>query len=140
VVCGSSPAATHDKTETDMTPSDEPAPDFDASMLADLESSLPRPEFQSFIKDYLESAVERLRCAEGHVATGDIAALATEAHILISTAGSYGFRRASILARQLETACKAGDAARATALMSELGESSRRAWAAMRQRFVTTTD
>jgi HPt (histidine-containing phosphotransfer) domain-containing protein len=119
-----------------MTSPDESAPDFDASMLADLETSLPRQDFHSFIEDYLVSAADRLKRAEALSAAGDMNALATEAHILISTAGSYGFRRASALARQLETACKAGNAAQAATLLRELGDSSRRAWTTMRQRFL----
>jgi HPt (histidine-containing phosphotransfer) domain-containing protein len=120
-----------------MTSSDNSAPDFDASLLADLEISLPRADFRSFIEDYLTSAAERLQRVEALAAASDVAALAREAHIVISTAGSYGFHRASILARQLEAACKAGDTARAGTLVSELGDSSRRAWAAMRERFLT---
>ena len=109
-------------------------------MLADLEHSLPRPDFRSFIEDYLVSAAERLQRAEALAVAGDMAALATEAHILISTSGSYGFRRASVLARQLEAACKAGDAGRAAPLLRELGESSRRALTAMRERFLLSTE
>lgn len=122
------------------THSDDALPDFDASMLADLERSLPRPDFRSFIEDYLASAVERLNRAEALAAAGDLAALVTEAHILISTTGSYGCRRASAVARQLETASKAGDAKRAGVLLSELGSSSRRAWTAMRERFLMSAD
>jgi HPt (histidine-containing phosphotransfer) domain-containing protein len=119
-----------------MTSTDPSLQDFDASLLAELEQSLPRQDFRSFIEDYLKSSDERLQRAESLGARGDLPALASEAHILISTAGSYGSRRASALARELEAACKAANAGQAASLLRELAASSRRAWTAMRERFL----
>jgi HPt (histidine-containing phosphotransfer) domain-containing protein len=133
---GDSPPGIAEPIDTDMTSADETAPDFDASLLADLESSLPRADFRVFIEDYLASMTERLQRVAALVAANDTAALSKEAHILISTAGSYGLRRASLLARRLEAACKSGETSHTKTLACELGESAKRACRAMRERFL----
>lgn len=115
----------------------DPSSDFDAAALADLEGALPAGEFRAFIEEYLASSVERLARAEALAAAADLAGLRTEAHTLISTSGSYGIRRASQLARELETACKAGELEAARRVLADLAASSRRAWIEMRARFLT---
>jgi HPt (histidine-containing phosphotransfer) domain-containing protein len=110
--------------------------DFDATPLAGIEGALPPAEFRTFVEEYLASSLERLAKVETVAAGGDLTALAREAHTLISTSGSYGIARASALARQLETACKAGHADEAQALLHDVAASSRRGLTAMRERFL----
>ncbi len=110
--------------------------DFDEAPLAEIEKAVPSDEFRSFIAEYLRSAEERITLVETIARGGDLATLAGEAHKLISTSGSFGVMRASVLARELETACKSGKADESRALVAQIAESSRRAWATMRARFL----
>lgn len=112
-------------------------PDFDATSLADVAQSLPRPQLVEFLEDYLASAARHLERATSRLAANDIAGLAAEAHTLISITGSYGLPRASAIARQLEAACKAGQTDRLAPLADEFAAACRSGWAALRQRFLT---
>lgn len=111
-------------------------PDFDTAPLDGIRDMLPDAEFRAFIDACLADATARLDRIRALGAAGDVAALAREAHILVSTSGSCGLARVSALARRLEAAGKAGSAADARALVAEIAESSHRGWAALRGRFL----
>lgn len=119
-----------------MTSNQEPAADFDDAPLGDVETSLPRDQFVAFVEDYLASVARHVEHVLSLRAAGDLAGLAREAHTLISVTGSYGLRQASVFARELQQACKAQDAARAQALVSDFAAATGRGCAAMRLRFV----
>ena len=119
-----------------MSPADDQIRDFDDAPLSDIEKALPREQFTAFIEEYLVSAAGYLDRAIACQAAGDLGGVAEEAHKLISVAGSYGLARASRLAREVETACRAPDAARAGELLRELITAARGGWTAMRTRFI----
>jgi HPt (histidine-containing phosphotransfer) domain-containing protein len=110
--------------------------DFDEAPLAEIEKAVPPDEFKSFIAEYLRNAEERIALVETIAKGGDLATLAGEAHKLISTSGSFGVMRASFLARELEAVCKAGRSDESRSIVSQISESSRRAWGTMRARFL----
>lgn len=118
-----------------MNSPDAALPDFDEALLLEIKNALPDAEFRGFVEEYLASAEARM----ARIATLDAAALSdlkVEAHRVISTAGSFGLRRASAIARRLETACAENRADEAARLKNELTESSRTGWAAMKARFL----
>jgi HPt (histidine-containing phosphotransfer) domain-containing protein len=119
-----------------MTAPDPPVPDFDEAPLREIAQSLPRPDFVAFLEDYLKSARGHLGRATACHAAGDPAGLAAEAHTLISITGSYGLTHASLIARRLNMACKAGTSDEAAALLAELTAAAERGWDALRRRFL----
>ncbi|MBV8535613.1 MAG: Hpt domain-containing protein [Alphaproteobacteria bacterium] len=113
-------------------------PEFDEAPLADIAASLPAAQLTQFLGDYLASGEKHIERLQAFHAAGDMAALGAEAHTLVSTTGSYGLKRASAIARQLETACKAGLTDDVPALVDMLASASRRGWEALRRRFLAS--
>ena len=111
-------------------------PEFDDTALADVAGSLPAPQFAAFLEDYLASGAKHVERVTALHAAGDLAGVAQEAHTLISVAGSYGLRRASAIARQLEAACKAKQTEQLPALVGELDSACRNGWEMLRRRFL----
>ena len=110
--------------------------DFDASLLAELQSALPAEDLHALLTDYLESTAARMAKVETLAATSNWKDLGFEAHTLVSTSGSYGLSRASALARSLQQACKASDADQAPALVAELVASTNRGCEALRSHYL----
>lgn len=110
--------------------------DFDDSVLASLLEALPEAEFRQLLIDYIDSARQRLTHVQALGAAGNLKDLAFEAHTLVSTSGSYGLNRASVLARSLQRACKAGDAGEAATLLPQLVASVTAGCDAMQARFL----
>jgi HPt (histidine-containing phosphotransfer) domain-containing protein len=119
-----------------MTVSANDQPEFDDTVLADVAASLPAPQLAEFLEDYLASGAKHIERVLALHEAGDVAALGREAHTLISVTGSYGLKRASAIARQLEAACKAPQADQIAALVGELATASRQGWEALRRRFL----
>lgn len=80
------------------------------------------PDLEDLVPAYLERRKGELAAMDGLLAAGDLAGLARLAHDLKGSGGGYGLPELTRLGRELEAACKAGDAAGAAALRAELGE------------------
>jgi HPt (histidine-containing phosphotransfer) domain-containing protein len=111
-------------------------PEFDDTALADVAASLPAPQLTAFLEDYLASGAKHVERVASLHAADDLAGLAHEAHTLISVAGSYGLKRASAIARQLEAACKAKETDIVPGLVGELTAACRTGWEMLRRRFL----
>jgi len=85
-----------------------------------LKSAVGPDQFTPLLADFLTALGERVERAISHLASNDLAAAGREAHDLISTAGNLGAMRLSELSRELESACKTGEAERSAAVMREL--------------------
>jgi signal transduction histidine kinase/HPt (histidine-containing phosphotransfer) domain-containing protein/ActR/RegA family two-component response regulator len=104
--------------------------------LAPLERSLPQDQFRSILRAYLADAeARRIRILEAGE-QGNVAALTRDAHDLASTSGNVGAERLAELARRLEKACRAGDAAAIEALAADIDPAVRTAAAALKARFL----
>jgi HPt (histidine-containing phosphotransfer) domain-containing protein len=77
----------------------------------------------------LSASVERVIAV---MAANDLAAARREAHDIVSAAGNLGAMRLSQLARELETACRAGDALRGTNVADEVRQAFMTAESALR--------
>jgi HPt (histidine-containing phosphotransfer) domain-containing protein len=114
----------------------ESASDLDPGQLGALAEAIPPDEFRALVESYLDGAIGRLERIQAMARSADLAALAREAHDLISTSGNFGVNRVQALARTLEAACKAGQGDEARRLVDEIRGASYSAWRAMRERFL----
>jgi HPt (histidine-containing phosphotransfer) domain-containing protein len=81
---------------------------LDLTRLKMFEDLLPLEEIRGLLDMYLTNSSERVATIRMLSESGDLAALAKEAHQLIGTSGNVGAARVSEPAGALETACKAG--------------------------------
>jgi len=86
-------------------------PMIDLHQLTSIQDTVSPAIFVDLVGSFLDGATARIALVEQFAATGDFPALASEAHDLVSTAGNFGARRVSGLARRLESAARRGDAA-----------------------------
>jgi signal transduction histidine kinase/DNA-binding response OmpR family regulator/HPt (histidine-containing phosphotransfer) domain-containing protein len=93
---------------------------IDKSCLDMIASVMSAIEIAEFVPSYLEDADRRISEMLLQVASDDLDGAARNTHALVSTAGSLGATRVSQLARAIEAACKAGDAAEAAALVKQI--------------------
>ncbi|MBM3478023.1 MAG: response regulator [Alphaproteobacteria bacterium] len=110
------------------------APDLEDAQVTAIQAVLRATEFQRLLAGFVEGAEQRIEALRG--AAGDLGALARAAHDLKGVAGNFGARRTSLLAAELEAACRdrrRGDAER---LVEEVAASSARACAAIRERYL----
>jgi len=138
-VAAEAPAAEAQPTEA--SPAEAPrseagAEDLDPGQLGALAEAIPADDFRALVESYLDGAIGRLERIQAMARSADLAALAREAHDLISTSGNFGVSRVQALARRLETACKAGHGDEARQLVDEIRGASYSAWRAMRERFL----
>ena len=94
--------------------------DLDEDLLEKLDATIPPETVRELLAMYAASGDGRMAAIRDHAAKGDLQAVATEAHIMISTSGNLGVSRVGALAVALETACKAANADRANQLVDEL--------------------
>ena len=95
------------------------AAEIDIAYLDQIQAVMDPEEAHSFVQAFVDEAAERIaRMA----ADDNLAALAGDAHALVSTAGNVGAMRVSELARGLEMACKAGDRVAAQTGMAQVAE------------------
>jgi hypothetical protein len=94
---------------------------IDHEAIAALEESIPANQLRALVAEYLESDGARLRRIQELAASGDLDALAQEAHDLVSVAGTFGARHVQMLARTLENVCRQRLAADAARLAAEIG-------------------
>ncbi len=111
-------------------------PVFDNQRLKELEEILPEADFKSLVREYLGTAEERIASLEAFAETDDLTAVGREAHILISTAGSFGALRLEALARSIEVACKAGDVQVAKVAVAQARSAAEGAWLEIRSRYL----
>ena len=109
----------------------EPAaefPDLDDSQLDGLMRLMPPARLRVIIEGFLTAAQGRLQRVEACARSGDMAAMAREAHDLKGVCGNFGARRLQHLADRLEQAAKAADKQEAKALTREVRRASITAW------------
>ena len=111
-------------------------PVFDNQRLKELADVLPEEDFKSLVSEYLDTAGQRIDTLEAAAGKNDLPAVGREAHILISTAGSFGALRLEALARSIESACKASDAATALAMVAQARAAAEGAWSEIRSLYL----
>ena len=101
-----------------QAPSAQPV--LDEDKLVTLEEVMPGPALGDFLRTTLrENDLALARIREAHQAR-DPGAVYRQAHMIVSSAGNAGAARLSALARELETACRAGDRDACAKLIGEL--------------------
>jgi HPt (histidine-containing phosphotransfer) domain-containing protein len=111
-------------------------PLFSEEPLVGLADAIPMSEIASMVTELLDTSATRLDLIVQLAAAGDWPKLASQAHDMVSTSGNFGLMRVSHTAREIETACKAGDAAKARGLVGVLKDIAPPSWAAIRTRFL----
>jgi PAS domain S-box-containing protein len=109
----------------------EPSPEFpdlDDAQLDGLMRLMPAVRLRAIIESFLTAAQTRLQRIESCASSGDMAAMAREAHDLKGVSGNFGARRLQHLADKLEQAAKASDTQAAKALTREVRRASITAW------------
>ena len=81
-----------------------------------LVESLSLETMRDFFDIFLADTLSHIAAME----TGDLAAAARDAHVVVSAAGNIGAERLSAQARLMETACRDGHAKQANRLLTEL--------------------
>lgn len=104
-------------------------PLIDQVQLAGIRAAMSPQSFRALLSSYLDGARARLARIEALLAEEDLLGVAHEAHDLKSTSGSFGAMRLCLLAKQLEKACKLGNASRARDLVSAIAVVSEETWA-----------
>ncbi|MGH7123232.1 MAG: response regulator [Stellaceae bacterium] len=95
---------------------------LDADRLGMLEQMLPIEDVRALLDMFVVNSNERVATMRTLSKSGDLAALAREAHALIGTSGNVGAARASGIAVALEAACKRGDLEEVSGLVAALDE------------------
>jgi signal transduction histidine kinase/DNA-binding response OmpR family regulator/HPt (histidine-containing phosphotransfer) domain-containing protein len=86
-------------------------PIFDAGRLEAIAAVTTADKMRQLLDDFLIDLAARIDRIRRLAAAGDLPALASEAHILIGTAGNFGAPRASLFATELKAASEVGDCA-----------------------------
>jgi signal transduction histidine kinase/CheY-like chemotaxis protein len=105
---------------------------IDREPLEALAALMSEEALAALLGSYLDEAADRLSKITTLAARGDHAAAAQQAHVLISSSGSLGATKVSVLARALERACRDGDAEAAVRLEAELQDASSAAFDGLR--------
>ena len=82
---------------------------LDTANLEELSAALPPDNMAALISLYLHDAEGHLEEISACAIAGDLAGLARQAHMLVSSSGNLGCMQTSALARNLEHFCKAGN-------------------------------
>ena len=104
---------------------------FDSRNLDEMRRILSGTDVANFISLFLSSVDGHFTLIDAGLAAGDFQAIATQAHMLVSTAGNLGAARASADARALERACAEKDAAALASLSARLRQSCTESCAAL---------
>jgi signal transduction histidine kinase/CheY-like chemotaxis protein/HPt (histidine-containing phosphotransfer) domain-containing protein len=91
-------------------------PMIDIHQLTSIQDTVSPAVFADLVNLFLKGATARVALLEQFASTGDLPAVASQAHDLVSTAGNFGARRVCGLARRIENAARHED----TALIAEL--------------------
>ena len=97
-----------------------------------MEAALPRDTFFSLITLFLHDAEGQLREITACEKASDLAGIARQAHMLVSSAGNMGAMQTSALAREVENFCRAGRSDGLGALLEELRQSNAQSDAALK--------
>jgi CheY-like chemotaxis protein/HPt (histidine-containing phosphotransfer) domain-containing protein len=84
----------------------QPLADLDEQTVEELSATMPPEDFESLCRLFLQNHADRLAAMRDALQNEDLNAVAREAHIVVSTAGNFGARRASSVASLLEAECK----------------------------------
>jgi len=95
-------------------------PVFNPENLEELSAALPAESVAGLITLFLHDAEGQLREIGACEKAGDLAGIARQAHMMVSSAGNLGAMRTSALARKVEQFCKAGDPSGLASLLDEL--------------------
>lgn len=99
----------------------------DRSVIDRLERSTSGEKLPQMIRVFVDEMTDQARTIESALQTGDFAALASESHVLKSSAGLLGARSVCVLATDLNQACKDKNQAEAETLagmlVDEIGQS-----------------
>jgi signal transduction histidine kinase/DNA-binding response OmpR family regulator/HPt (histidine-containing phosphotransfer) domain-containing protein len=98
--------------------------DIDKTCLTTVASVMSPTETANFVRSYLADADDRIADMSRQSKAGNLAAVAGNAHALVSTAGSVGAMRVSQLARSIETASRGGDTDMTSMLVKQLQSAS----------------
>ncbi len=91
-------------------PGREPPAEFKSAKLDELRAMMDQGAFATMVRSFVDSLELRVRRVARLVASGKLDAAGREAHDIVSVAGNLGAMRLSALARELEAACKSGQA------------------------------
>jgi len=115
----------NDKDDIESTPENVAAqPALDLEKLATLEAALPLSAVRDFLILYLTDTASHLSHINKLHDHADLAGVAREAHMLVSTAGTIGAAQVSAIARELENACRNHNGQSALRLVADLNTAS----------------
>ena len=118
--------------ETEGALRQAPPPVLNPENLEELTAVLPMESVSGLITLFLQDAEGQLREIASCEKAGDLAGIARQAHMMISSAGNLGAMRTSALARQVEQFCKAGDSSGLAPLLDALRRTAGESNAALR--------
>ncbi|MBU6297012.1 MAG: response regulator [Alphaproteobacteria bacterium] len=95
-------------------------PGLNLDKLASLQDALPMSSVRDLLRLYMLDTDKHLALIRERKPDGDLGAIERSSHVIIGTAGNVGAERVSVLARQLNTACREGNAEAADRLIDEL--------------------
>ena len=101
-------------------PRREAQPVLNPENLEELSAALPVESVTGLITLFLHDAEGQLREINACEKAGDLAGIARQAHMMVSSAGNLGAMRTSALAREVEQFCKTGDLSGVASLLDEL--------------------
>jgi HPt (histidine-containing phosphotransfer) domain-containing protein len=130
--------AAPDTTAADMTvppASTEDVVVIDEEQLAELMAAVRPTELKAIAACFLSDIAARINRLDGAIARQDLRAIASEAHDLSSTAGSFGATGVMQQATQLEVASRTGNLTLALASYPTLAAATRALIAVMEARF-----
>ena len=96
---------------------------LDAANLMELGSVLKPANLAGLITLYLHDTASHMLEIAACAKTGDLAGIARQAHMLVSSSGNLGAMQTSALARDVENFCKSGNPDGLAALLDELRQS-----------------
>lgn len=122
---------------------DRPAPIIDTliddGVLNQLRIDAGPELINDFLAAYMMETDDRLKRMAEAAANGDLAAIASDAHAMKSSSGTFGARRLYRLAKAIETAAESGDTPTATGLTSLLPDLALETWSAFARRGLRPT-
>jgi len=110
---------------------------IDIPAIENLVSCLSLAKFVVMLGRFLTEAEEQMRVLARLDPSTALDEIGRQAHQLLASAGTFGARQVQQLASDLQTACLAGDAASAQALVDRMGPALARAAAALRAKYAS---
>jgi PAS domain S-box-containing protein len=111
----------------------ETLPVIEQDIIDTLRSCMPESKFSFLVEFYIAEADAQAQQFQQWRSSLTLAEIGDEAHKLISSAGTFGARQVQELARQLQTACRAGDKPSMPGLLDQLTLGVAAASSALRQ-------